>query len=252
MGRAATVGRVLPRTGLKSRVSYDTLTADIERERIGSYRIAMSPTDPTTRTYIGLTEAYAFFNARLFAGRLPDCLITMQRRNRTYGYFAGRRFSTRDGVEVTDEIALNPSRFAECSTEETLATLVREMVHLQQAHFGTPSRPGYHNREWAAMMRAVGLIPTTGEPGGKQTGQQVGHCIEPGGLFAVACAELVEEHGFTVPYVELWDEAEREAREKKAASKTKYTCPSCGVNAWAKPETSLICGACDRPMEASR
>jgi hypothetical protein len=212
----------------------------------------MSPTDPTTRTYAGLTEAYAFFNDRLFSGRLPNCLITMQRRNRTYGYFAGRRFSTRDGVEVTDEIALNPSRFAECSTEETLATLVREMVHLEQEHFGTPSRPGYHNREWATMMRAVGLIPTTGEPGGKATGQRVGHCIEPDGPFARACAELIEEHGFTVPYVELWDEAEREAREKRAASKTKYTCPGCGVNAWAKPKTALICGDCDRPMEMQR
>lgn len=212
----------------------------------------MSPTDPTTRTYAGLTEAYAFFNDRLFSGRLPTCLITMQRRNRTYGYFAGRRFSTRDGVEVTDEIALNPSRFAECSTQETLATLVREMVHLQQEHFGTPSRPGYHNREWAAMMRAVGLIPTTGEPGGKATGQRVEHRIEPGGRFALACAELVGERGFIVPYVECTDEAAHAARMRKAASKTRYTCPACEANAWAKPETRLVCGACHQPMLASR
>jgi protein-arginine kinase activator protein McsA len=33
-------------------------------------------------------------------------------------------------------------------------------------------------------------------------------------------------------------------RKKKAASKTKYTCPTCGTNAWAKPNTALICGAC--------
>lgn len=35
-----------------------------------------------------------------------------------------------------------------------------------------------------------------------------------------------------------------EERNKKAASKAKYTCPTCGANAWAKPETQLICGAC--------
>ncbi len=29
-----------------------------------------------------------------------------------------------------------------------------------------------------------------------------------------------------------------------AASKTKYTCQTCGANAWAKPNTPLICGAC--------
>ena len=30
----------------------------------------------------------------------------------------------------------------------------------------------------------------------------------------------------------------------KAASKTKYSCPGCGLNAWAKPETTLYCGEC--------
>ena len=46
-------------------------------------------TDPTRTTYQGLTEAYDFFNARLFGGRLPRCLITMQRQKAAYGYFAG-------------------------------------------------------------------------------------------------------------------------------------------------------------------
>ncbi len=33
-------------------------------------------------------------------------------------------------------------------------------------------------------------------------------------------------------------------RKKKTASKTKYTCPACGQNAWAKPGAQLICGDC--------
>ena len=36
--------------------------------------------DPTRTTYQGLTEAHDFFNERLFGGRLPRCLITMQRQ----------------------------------------------------------------------------------------------------------------------------------------------------------------------------
>jgi hypothetical protein len=52
-----------------------------------------------------------------------------------------------------------------------------------------------------------------------------------------------------VPYVELSDAAERAARERKAASKTRYTCPGCAANAWAKPGTWLACGACNLPME---
>lgn len=214
--------------------------------------VSYDTTDPTSRTYFGLTGAYVFFNERLFSAQLPPCLITLQRKNRVYGYFAGDRFGARCGTEIVDEIALNPCFFAECSVEDTLSTLVHEMVHLQQKHFGRPPRRGYHNREWAGMMRAVGLIPSTsGEPGGKEIGQRVSHYIEPGGRFAQVCAELVGLRGDTVPYVELGSELEREARERKAASKTKYTCPACGANAWAKPGIALDCGACKQPMDVA-
>ena len=64
--------------------------------------------NPTQRTYRTLDDAYSFFNERLFAKRLPHCLITMQRQSKAYGYFAGGRFGSADGTEVTDEIALNP------------------------------------------------------------------------------------------------------------------------------------------------
>ena len=205
-------------------------------------------TTPTKKTYDGLNHAYGFFNDRLFGGRLPPCLITMQRSKKAYGYFAGGRFGTRDGREITDEIALNPSHFSSRTTEQSLSTLVHEMTHLEQHHFGTPSRSGYHNRELAGLMRAVGLIPSdTGAPGGKETGQSMTHYIEPGGRFEQACGELIRQ-GFDVPYVELW--ADEAARKKKAASKTKYTCPACAANAWAKPETRLICGDCAEPMLA--
>ncbi len=54
-----------------------------------------------------------------------------------------------------------------------------------------------------------------------------------------------------VPFVEAVDEIDRETREKKAASKTKYTCPGCGANAWAKPKTGLGCTDCNLPLEAA-
>jgi predicted SprT family Zn-dependent metalloprotease len=204
--------------------------------------------DPTRTTYQGLTEAYDFFNERLFAGRLPRCLITMQRQRAAYGYFAGGRFGTKDGKEITDEIALNPAHFKNRTTEESLSTLVHEMAHLEQHHFGKPSRSGYHNKQWAGMMHAVGLTPSdTAAPGGKETGQKVSHYIAAGGAFDKACRALIKK-GFAVRYVELWGDPE--ARKKKAASKTKYTCSACGMNAWGKPEINLICGDCDVPMEA--
>jgi predicted SprT family Zn-dependent metalloprotease len=199
-----------------------------------------------------LDDAYRFFNQRLFGGKLPGCLITMQRKANVYGYFAGNRFGSVDGKEVTDEIALNPPHFRERTTEQNLSTLVHEMVHLQQHHFGEVSRPGYHSKQWTAMMAAVGLIPSdTGAPGGRQVGQTMSHYIQDGGLFARVCVELVGK-GFDTLYVELWSEGDAAKRKTKAASKTRYTCPICQVNAWAKPDVRLVCGDCAQPLQAAQ
>ena len=46
--------------------------------------------NPTEEAYAELRSAYDFFNAELFAGRLPACLITYHRNRRTYGYFCWR------------------------------------------------------------------------------------------------------------------------------------------------------------------
>lgn len=97
--------------------------------------------------------------------------------------------------------------------------------------------------------REVGLIPTdTGEPGGKETGQGMMHLIEENGRFEKAVGKLLRVH----PAILYHDRSsENDAvRKKKAASKTKYTCPGCGLNAWAKPEALLVCGSCREAMQA--
>jgi predicted SprT family Zn-dependent metalloprotease len=151
---------------------------------------------PTTRTYTSLDRAYDHFNRKLFGNQLPPCLITTQRHKGAYGYFSGDRFACIDKPEdITDEIALNPAGFAGRTSMQTISTLVHEMVHLWQHHFGKTSRAGYHNREWAAKMHEVGLIPTdTGDLGGKETGQKVTHIIEDGGRFQKACDEWLTSH----------------------------------------------------------
>ncbi|PZP56177.1 MAG: sprT domain-containing protein, partial [Micavibrio aeruginosavorus] len=106
--------------------------------------------------YGHLVVAYAYFNESLFAGTLPGCLITMQRKQGAYGFFHGNRFGSRDRTEITDEIALNPAMFATRDDRAILSTLVHEMAHLWQHHFGKPSGAGYHNREWSAKMVDIG------------------------------------------------------------------------------------------------
>jgi predicted SprT family Zn-dependent metalloprotease len=206
-------------------------------------------TNPTPRTYNSLEGAYSYFNLKLFDGKLPPCLITMQRHKGAYGYFSGNRFaSVGNPDEMTDEIALNPAAFADRETIEILSTLAHEMAHLWQHHFGKPSRNGYHNQQWAAKMREIGLIPTdTGQPDGKETGQKMTHTIQRGGLFEEACTDWIIAQGEFLYYDRAVDQ---EKAKKKRASKTKYVCPSCELNAWAKPDAFLVCGDCGEPMDA--
>lgn len=205
--------------------------------------------NPTTQTYTSLATAYDFFNQELFSGSLPPCLITMQRHKGAYGYFSGGRFAnTADPKEITDEIALNPVHFAKQKPAEVLATLAHEMAHLWQHHNGKQPRKGYHDKQWAVKMHEIGLIPTaTGESGAKETGQKMTHRIAENGRYARAVTRLLAEH----PAILYADRSENDAaRKKKAASKTKYTCPGCGLHAWAKPDAPLVCGDCEEPMQA--
>lgn len=222
-------------------------------------KIASYDTKPTASAYGTLQKAFDFFNVELFDGQLPQCLITFQRKKGAYGYYSPNRFSRvmEDSTgparpeDTTDEIALNPMHFAERPTDYTLSTLVHEMVHLWQQHFGEAPRRCYHDRQWARKMKEVGLQPsTTGAEGGKETGARVSHYIIEGGRYAEAFAKWSRRH--TTPLFQdvalLLDKAAE--AEKKKASKTKFTCPQCQTNAWGKPELNILCGDCEVKMES--
>lgn len=212
--------------------------------------------EPTRETYDRFQEAYAYFNRTLFDGRLPNCLITLQRSKRSYGYFSGDRFGRNDG-RVADEIALNPRYFHVHPVDQVLSTLVHEMQHLRQHHFGKPGRGGYHNREWAESMKAIGLHPSsTGKEGGQETGDHVGHYIVPGGPFEIAANELLMI-GFAITWTETPPEPAEAPIEgaggldkaPKSGKRVKYTCPVCRLNAWARDRIQLLCGKDMTPME---
>lgn len=216
----------------------------------------------TTETYAGLHRAYEFFNQRLFAGVLPGALITLQREGKTFGYYSPERFAAflQRGAHV-DEIAMNPAYFGVRTIEQTLSTLVHECVHQWQEHVGKPGRGRYHNREWAERMEAIGLMPTsTGEPGGKRTGDRVTHLIMPAGQFEQACKELLTSAyrldwfdrfpppGHHLPIDPDDENGENDGEEGATATvaknrnKIKFTCPVCRVNAWGKASLRLLCG----------
>lgn len=204
-------------------------------------------TNHTTRAYKSMSDAYEFFNKKLFENKLPTCLITYQRKKSALGYFSRDRFECNN--VKTDEIALNPATFNERTPQQILSTLVHEMCHLWQFHLGEPSRAGYHNHQWAKMMKDVGLHPShNGEVGGKEVGQKMTHYIVKDGRFELACATFMLEFELAL-YADRAIE-DKASGKAKPQSKTKYSCENCGCNAWAKPATHLICGTCDERMLA--
>lgn len=204
---------------------------------------------PTEETYERFQKAYEHLNKALFDNSLPNALITLQRRKRSFGYFAGGRFADKDGRHA-DEIALNPAHFASRTLPEILSTLAHEMVHLWQHHEGAPGRGRYHNREWAAKMKTIGLQPTdTGMEGGHETGETITHLIVAGGAFAKAAEKLIER-GFAIPWQEVPEMPAAgidgttpgpEDEPDKSGKRVKYCCPTCDLKAWAKHEAKLMC-----------
>lgn len=88
------------------------------------------------------------------------------------------------------------------------------------------------------------------KPGGNDVGQRMGHYIEPGGPFERVCSSYLAKSPAILYHDHASEEDTAKTRKKKAVSKTKYTCPVCAVNAWAKLHISLVCGECEEELEA--
>jgi hypothetical protein len=202
--------------------------------------------DPSRATYDALHAAFEHFNDELFEGRLPPAMLVIHRKRGAHGYFWAEQYRERDDDSVKlDEIALNPETMGR-EPKVVLSTLVHEMVHLEQQHFGKPGKNGHHNKEWARMMEDVGLTPTaTGGPGGAKTGRRVTHMIDAGGAFDLSCdaflAKGYDLSWFAIPPVKV--------EKEKDLSKVKHTCPVCEAKVWGKLGIRVFCMDCDMKME---
>ena len=203
-------------------------------------------------TYDVLRAAFDFFNRELFFNKLSPCLIILHRHRTAYGYFhASHMAATVDAKfpwnkqDAVHEIALNPMHIRVRKPKETLATLVHEMVHQQQQELGKPPKNVYHNRQWAAMMKEVGLHPSdTGKVGGAETGRYVSHYVIADGPFDMAFDAFEKQQKLS-----LFGDLPNPIVKKTRTSKFKFYCPDCDQVCWAKEGASLICGECETPME---
>ena len=239
---------------------------------------------PTAETYSELEQAFAHFNRCLFGSGLPEVIFTYQRNRRTYGYFVPERFGKKGG-QRSHELAINPVYFVLRPPVVILGHLVHNMCHIWQFEHGTPGCPGYHNQEFASIMKEVGLLPSdTGAPGGKETGEKIGQSVIPGGKFEAGAKELLESSwslswfdrfppaeerpggdvagssgpSLNVPPIdddgaaaaegqdEFLDVVPQEAENR--SNREKYCCEGCKTNLWGRPGLNVICGECGKPF----
>ena len=220
----------------------------------------------TAMQFKTLDDLYQLYNANIFEGQLPDCIVNMSRGRNTYGFFAPDRWRG-EGAErkIVHEISINPD-YMDRPDIEWHSTLVHEMCHLWQWVFGKPSRNGYHNAQWAAKMVKIGLQPSdTGEEGGKTTGQNMTHYVIERGVFWEIFHRLDEAQlenlrlkyrptissgTLSVKGANLDDEEEEPGGEPdtegtaKSGKRIKYTC-GCGSNVWGKAGLHIKCEDCN-------
>lgn len=223
---------------------------------------------PTDEMYGTIARLFDRFNQELFEGKLPLPMLTLQRKTRTFGYFHQDRFVGRNGT--ADELALNPEYFG-LGDQETLQTLVHEMCHIWQHHFGSPGRTAYHNKEWGDKMESIGLMPSsTGKPGGKRTGEKMADYMIEGGHFHLILQDL-ESEGTTIHWKDRYQRGQSNTvsvlpvpgagasgsgqgsdgsgldlpgPKPSSKNKVKYHCGDCNLNVWGKPGMNLVCGDC--------
>lgn len=121
----------------------------------------MKETTKMSRAVSQLEHIYNNLNADFFAGELPVPIITVQSKPGTYGHCTTAKvWQRKDGGAYELNIAAEVLNYP---IEETLDTMLHEMVHLYCRESGIKevSRGGkYHNGKFKAVAEAHGLTCT--------------------------------------------------------------------------------------------
>ena len=196
---------------------------------------------PTIDQIASYQNAFDYFNSALFDSALPLVILNFSRLNsKTIAFYARKRWEKKiNDKSPLDEISLNPV-YLGGDMDDIFSSLVHEQCHLWQYTYGKPSRPGYHNMEWAKKMLDLGLQPTDGK--GKTTGQSMDHSIIKDGKFEKVFKKMPKK--FQLPWRVFIENNDDKKKKNKSGKRIKYTCPGCGLNVWGKQDINMLCLDC--------
>ena len=217
--------------------------------------------DPAVAQSKALQAAYNHLNNELFTPPLVPCMLTFSRNaNVIGGYYSPRQWGKEeDGNQpavVLAEIAVNINLMSQRTLLQLYITLAHEMVHHWQFIFGTPAPMSEgHNDEWSLKAYEIGLLPFG--PNGETTGPLIDTKLIEGSKLERVLREMPEEAILPWSAAELHlpdapgggsgtgsgrPATDGAAKPKPRGTRSKYSCPICGMNAWAKPGLGLMCG----------
>ena len=212
----------------------------------------MKQTTKMSRAVSQLEHIYNSLNTDFFDGALPVPIITVQSKPGSYGHCTTSKvWKRKDGEAYELNIA---AEVLDYPIEETLDTMLHEMVHLYCRENGIKevSRGGkYHNRKFKEIAEAHGLtcIPC-GQYGWNTTpgDNLVEYALSKG------WSEIRIGRNSLMQMIQVGsggirqDGAGQSAGGKRPSSTRKYYCPCCKQSVRATKNVNLICGDCMETM----
>lgn len=209
----------------------------------------MKQTSKMSRAVSQLEHIYNSLNTDFYDGALPVPVITVQSKPGTYGHCTTAKVWRKADTEAYElNIAAEVLNFP---IEETLDTMLHEMVHLFCRENGIKevSRGGkYHNGKFKAIAEAHGLtcVPC---------GQYGWNTTPSDKLFEYALSKHWSEikigrAGMPLPLSAGTAQQESGAVQggKRPSSTRKLICPCCGQSVRATKKVNILCGDCMQAM----
>lgn len=215
----------------------------------------MKQTTKMSRAVGQLEKMFTHINADLFDGELPVPIITVQSKPGTYGHCSvAKVWKRKDGDTYELNIA---AEVLDYPIEETLDTMIHEMVHLYCREHGIKevSRGGkYHNGRFKEEAEKRGLECY-------KAGQYGWNTRPSDKLVEYALSKDWNEIRISrgAGYMPITTGTGGTAAApgvavgtpggKRPSSTRKLTCPCCGQSVRATKKVNIICGDCMEKME---
>ena len=195
------------------------------------------------KTIIELNKIFKILNVKFFEDKLIEPVILIQGRvkKHTMGTCSCNPIWQKQNLEENKKYEITLSgKYLNRSLEETVGTLIHEMVHLYCSlnEIKDPSNNCvYHNKKFKEEAEKRGLNIERA----KTIGWSVTTLTDPTKAFVKTLN--IDKKAF-----EYWRNAIEIKSDKPKVILNKYKCP-CGVKVTSTKELNIICGDCDKKFE---